>query len=106
DLDDGPFRQDRIFGESAQLSVGQQVFVAKVPAAGSVRGHLPDEQAGPDIADVALTVDTKPAAAAPGNERKRDVVSGLHRGHARPYLRDDTSTLVATEQREPVRRGL
>ena len=41
DLDDGPVREDSIFGECAELTVSHQVFVAEMPATGSVGRHLP-----------------------------------------------------------------
>jgi hypothetical protein len=106
DLDDRPLRQHRIFGEGAELSVCQQVFVTEMPATGSVGGHLPPEQARADIADVALPVHAEPATAARRNERKCHVIPRLHARHTRPDLRDDTGPLVAAEQWEPVRRGL
>src|SRR6202021_322783 len=93
-------------GERAELAISQQVFVTQMPATRSVGGHLPDEQARADIADVALTVHTKPAIAARGDERERHVVPWLHRRHARPDVFDHTGTFVAAEQREPVRGGL
>src|SRR5690242_7384285 len=74
-----------------------------MPPACSVGGHLPHEQARTDIADIALSVDAEPATAARGNERERYVIPWLHCHHARTHLCDDTSTLVATQQREPVR---
>ena len=77
-----------------------------MPAAGSVSRHLPDEQARADIADVALTIDAKSATAARWDERERYVIPWLDRRHARPDLCDDTSALVTTKQREPVRRRL
>src|SRR5689334_18170860 len=75
-------------------------------AAGAVGRHLADEEAGADIADVALPVDAEPATAARGDERQRDVVARPHRGDPRPDFRNDTSAFVTAEQREPVRRGL
>src|ERR1700679_1300065 len=74
-----------------------------MPATGSVGRHLPREQTCAGVADVALTVHTKPATAARGNERHRHVVARLHRRHTRPDFFDDTSALVTTEHREPVR---
>src|SRR6516162_243348 len=106
DLDDRPFGQHRIFGERTELAISQQVFVAEMPAARSVGRHLSHEQARTDVADVALTVHTKPAVAARGNERERHAVPRRHRRHARSDFCDDTGTLVTTEQREPIRRGL
>lgn len=106
DLDDGPFREHRVLGEGAELPVGQQVFRTEMAAAGPVGGHLAHEQAGADVADVALAVHAEPAAAARRDERQRHVVARAHRRHVGPDFRDDTGALVTAEQREPVRRGL
>lgn len=103
-LDHPVLRQQHVFGERAQLGHARRRLVADVMGHTVVARHAQVEQLGALVAQEALTLNARRAAAAGGDERHRHVVADGHPGDLGANRLDDARSLMPADEREVRRR--